>query len=95
MLAVRASGTLRQAKASMWCCRRGTADLLRSASDVSPKRQDTTAQPPRDKRGITFDLKDPSAIAWLKDHLVNADVLVQNLRPGTMDAPGLDAATLL
>jgi crotonobetainyl-CoA:carnitine CoA-transferase CaiB-like acyl-CoA transferase len=48
----------------------------------------------RNKRGITLDLKDPSAIAWLKDHLVNADVLVQNLRPGTMDALGLDAATL-
>ena len=48
----------------------------------------------RNKRGITLDLKDPSAIVWLKDHLVNTDVLVQNLRPGTMDALGLDTATL-
>ncbi|HYF60879.1 MAG TPA: CoA transferase [Burkholderiaceae bacterium] len=49
----------------------------------------------RDKRGITLDLKDPAAIAWLKAHLAEVDVLVQNLRPGVMEALGLDAATLL
>ncbi len=48
----------------------------------------------RNKRGITLDLKDPEGVAWLKGHLASADVLVQNLRPGTMDALGLDAATL-
>jgi crotonobetainyl-CoA:carnitine CoA-transferase CaiB-like acyl-CoA transferase len=47
------------------------------------------------KRGITLDLKDPEAIAWLKAHLAECDVLVQNLRPGVMDDLGLDAATLL
>ncbi|NLD68490.1 MAG: CoA transferase [Limnobacter sp.] len=49
----------------------------------------------RGKRGITLDLKDPEAIAWLKRHLCECDVLVQNLRPGVMDDLGLDAATLL
>jgi crotonobetainyl-CoA:carnitine CoA-transferase CaiB-like acyl-CoA transferase len=48
----------------------------------------------RNKRGITLDLKDPEGLAWLKNHLASADVLVQNLRPGTMDALGLDAAAL-
>lgn len=49
----------------------------------------------RNKRGITLDLKDPKAIAWLKSYIANADVLVQNLRPGVMDDLGLDSATLL
>jgi crotonobetainyl-CoA:carnitine CoA-transferase CaiB-like acyl-CoA transferase len=49
----------------------------------------------RDKRAITLDLKDPAAIAWLKAYLADADVLVQNLRPGVMDELGLDAGTLL
>ncbi len=49
----------------------------------------------RNKRGITLDLKDPSAIAWLKGYLASADVLVQNLRPGVMDEIGLDAASLM
>jgi crotonobetainyl-CoA:carnitine CoA-transferase CaiB-like acyl-CoA transferase len=47
------------------------------------------------KRGITLDLKDPEAIAWLKDFIGDCDVLVQNLRPGVMDELGLDSATLL
>ena len=34
------------------------------------------------KRSIVLDLKDPRAIAWLKEYLTGADVLVQNLRPG-------------
>lgn len=49
----------------------------------------------RNKRGIALDLKDPAAIAWLKTYLQDCDVLVQNLRPGVMDAIGLDAASLL
>jgi crotonobetainyl-CoA:carnitine CoA-transferase CaiB-like acyl-CoA transferase len=48
----------------------------------------------RNKRGIALDLKDPAAVAWLKGYLANADVLVQNLRPGVMDELGLDAASL-
>lgn len=48
----------------------------------------------RDKRAITLDLKDPRAIAWIKAYLADADVLVQNLRPGVMDELGLDSATL-
>ncbi len=48
-----------------------------------------------DKRGITLDLKDPRAIAWLKDYIAGCDVLVQNLKPGALDELGLDAGTLL
>jgi crotonobetainyl-CoA:carnitine CoA-transferase CaiB-like acyl-CoA transferase len=47
------------------------------------------------KRSITVDLKDPEAIAWLIDLVGEADVLIQNLRPGAIDALGLgpDALT--
>lgn len=46
------------------------------------------------KRGVTLDLRDPGAVAWLKEYVTGCDVLVQNLRPGVMEELGLDAATL-
>jgi crotonobetainyl-CoA:carnitine CoA-transferase CaiB-like acyl-CoA transferase len=48
----------------------------------------------RNKRSITLDLRDPAAIAWLKDYLGTADVLVHNMRPGAMEELGLGAAAL-
>jgi crotonobetainyl-CoA:carnitine CoA-transferase CaiB-like acyl-CoA transferase len=48
----------------------------------------------RNKRSITLDLKDPSAVAWLRDYLAEVDVLVHNLRPGAMAELGLDAESL-
>jgi crotonobetainyl-CoA:carnitine CoA-transferase CaiB-like acyl-CoA transferase len=48
----------------------------------------------RNKRSIALDLKDPSAVAWLKDYLAEADVLLHNLRPGAMAELGLDAESL-
>ena len=47
------------------------------------------------KRSIAVDLKDPAAVARLLELIDGADVLVQNLRPGSMEALGLDGATLL
>jgi crotonobetainyl-CoA:carnitine CoA-transferase CaiB-like acyl-CoA transferase len=49
----------------------------------------------RNKRGITLDLKDAAAVAWLKAYVGNCDVLVQNLRPGVMSELGLDSDSLL
>src|SRR2546427_9980364 len=46
------------------------------------------------KRSITVDLKDADAAAWLLEMIGEADVLVQNLRPGALDELGLGAATL-
>ncbi len=48
----------------------------------------------RNKRSVALDLKDPRAIDWLHTQLASADILVQNLRPGAMEALGLDAASL-
>ncbi|MBI4608264.1 MAG: CoA transferase [Candidatus Rokubacteria bacterium] len=47
------------------------------------------------KRSIALDLKEPEAVAWLKGYLAEADVLIQNLRPGVMDALGLGPEPLL
>ncbi len=46
------------------------------------------------KRSITVDLKDAAAAAWLVELIGQADVLIQNLRPGVLDELGLGAATL-
>ncbi|MBI2528465.1 MAG: CoA transferase [Candidatus Rokubacteria bacterium] len=46
------------------------------------------------KRGITVDLKDPQEVAWLVDYAARADVLIQNLRPGVVEALGLGAEAL-
>ena len=48
----------------------------------------------RNKRTITLDLKQPGDQAMLHELIAGADVLVQNLRPGSLDALGFDAATL-
>jgi crotonobetainyl-CoA:carnitine CoA-transferase CaiB-like acyl-CoA transferase len=47
------------------------------------------------KRGITLDLKDKQALAWLADFISEQDVLIQNLRPGVMDELGLGAEALM
>jgi crotonobetainyl-CoA:carnitine CoA-transferase CaiB-like acyl-CoA transferase len=46
------------------------------------------------KRSITVDLKDREAVAWLTTLVGDADVLVQNLRPGVIDELGLGAEAL-
>jgi len=46
------------------------------------------------KRSITVDLKEASAVAALTELIGEADVLVQNHRPGTLEALGLGADAL-
>lgn len=48
----------------------------------------------RGKRSIALDLKNPKALDWLRDHIGQYDIMVQNLRPGVMEKMGLDAARL-
>jgi crotonobetainyl-CoA:carnitine CoA-transferase CaiB-like acyl-CoA transferase len=47
------------------------------------------------KRSICLDLKDPAAVAWLTRFIGTRDVVVQNHRPGSLDALGLGADTLV
>ncbi len=48
----------------------------------------------RNKRSITLDLKQPADCDRLHALIAEADVLVQNLRPGSLDALGFDAVSL-
>ena len=48
----------------------------------------------RNKRGVVLDLKSPDAIAWIKEFVRGCDVLVQNMRPGLLEAMGLGAGVL-
>lgn len=41
------------------------------------------------KRSVALDLKDPRAIAWLKEYVADVDVVLQNMRPGALDELGL------
>ena len=46
------------------------------------------------KKSIAVDLKDPAQLAWLKSFVSECDVLVQNMRPGSLDELGLGAEAL-
>src|SRR3954462_3134396 len=39
----------------------------------------------RNKKSITIDLKSPDGVAILRRLAINADVLIENFRPGTME----------
>ncbi len=47
------------------------------------------------KRCISLDLKDAKAVAWLTKFIGTADVVVQNLRSGSLEELGLGAEALL
>jgi crotonobetainyl-CoA:carnitine CoA-transferase CaiB-like acyl-CoA transferase len=49
----------------------------------------------REKRGITVDLTDPEEQQWLRDYCIKeADVVIQNMRPGRIEKYELDGETL-
>lgn len=48
----------------------------------------------RNKRSVTLDLKDAAAIAKVRQMVREADVVVENFRPGVMDRLGLGYAAL-
>jgi crotonobetainyl-CoA:carnitine CoA-transferase CaiB-like acyl-CoA transferase len=49
----------------------------------------------RNKESVTVDFKHPLGKAVLERLLARADVVVENFRPGTLDAAGFDAASVL
>ncbi|MEQ8229789.1 MAG: CoA transferase [Rhodospirillales bacterium] len=49
----------------------------------------------RDKQSVTVDMKNEAEREWLRDYCTTkADVVIQNMRPGTVKRLGLDAETL-
>src|SRR5215471_9787445 len=49
----------------------------------------------RNKKSVTIDFKDPVAMVQLRHLVANADVFIQNLRPGVADEIGIGPAALL
>ena len=49
----------------------------------------------RNKRSVALDLKDPSAQAVVRELVAEADVLVENFRPGALEGFGLDPQALM
>ncbi|HCL39873.1 MAG TPA: formyl-CoA transferase, partial [Pseudomonas sp.] len=48
----------------------------------------------RNKQSLTLNLKDANGIAILKKLISEADILIENFRPGTLEKLGLDWDTL-
>lgn len=46
------------------------------------------------KKSITLDMKNPEDLAWIKSFLGECDVLIQNMRPGSLDEIGLGSSEL-
>lgn len=46
------------------------------------------------KRSIVLDLKNADDVAWLKDYVKRVDVVLQNMRPGSLEELGLGPADL-
>jgi CoA:oxalate CoA-transferase len=44
----------------------------------------------RNKESVTADLKNTADLAWVKELVTKADVIIQNFRPGVMERIGLD-----
>jgi formyl-CoA transferase len=49
----------------------------------------------RNKRSLALDLKDPAAVAIVRRLALQADVLVENFRPGALEGFGLDPQQLM
>jgi formyl-CoA transferase len=49
----------------------------------------------RNKRSVTIDIKQPADVARLKRLAADADILIQNLRPGTVDQCGIGPEPLM
>lgn len=46
------------------------------------------------KKSVTLDMKQPEAMAWLRDFIADSDIVLHNMRPGVMAELGLDGETL-
>ncbi|MCV4872199.1 CoA transferase, partial [Escherichia coli] len=48
----------------------------------------------RNKRGIAVDFRKPEGLALIRELMRSADVLVENFKPGTMEAMGIGYGSL-
>src|ERR1700694_3664407 len=64
-------------------------DLTRAAGPFIDGESSNFVRLNRNKRSVALDLKTPDGKAVFKRLVASADVLIENLRPGTMDDLGL------
>lgn len=69
-------------------------DSMRAWPPITEGFSENFASVNRNKRSVTLDLKDPDDNARARDLAANADVVIENNRPGVMARLGLDFATL-
>jgi crotonobetainyl-CoA:carnitine CoA-transferase CaiB-like acyl-CoA transferase len=69
-------------------------DTLRSWPPISDGFSENFASLNRNKRSVTLDLKQPADVQRFKDLIKDADVLIENNRPGVMDRLGVGFAAL-
>jgi crotonobetainyl-CoA:carnitine CoA-transferase CaiB-like acyl-CoA transferase len=69
-------------------------DTLRSWPPISEGYSENFASLNRNKRSVTLDLKQPADLQRFKDLIKEADVLIENNRPGVMERLGVGFATL-
>ena len=69
-------------------------DTLRSWPPLSDGYSENFASLNRNKRSVTLNLKDPSDVALLRAMVEDAQVLIENNRPGAMERLGLGYAAL-
>ncbi|MDG3010158.1 CoA transferase [Rhodococcus sp. D2-41] len=65
-----------------------------SARGIGPHGEAMVQNYNRGKRAIALDLKDPRGQEIARQLIADADIVVQNLRPGVMDSLGLGAAAM-
>ncbi len=71
-----------------------TGDLVRTSAPFIDGESSTFIRLHRNKRSLALDLKDARGKELFEELVARADVLVENLRPGTMGDLGLDYARL-
>lgn len=72
----------------------GTGDTLRSWSPITDGYSENFASLNRNKRSVTLNLKEPADRQLAVELVSQADVLIENNRPGVMDRLGLGYASM-
>ncbi|MVW77829.1 CaiB/BaiF CoA transferase family protein [Bordetella sp. 02P26C-1] len=72
----------------------GSGDTLRSWSPITDGYSENFASLNRNKRSVTLNLKDPADREIAVQLIADADVLIENNRPGVMDRLGLGYAQM-
>ena len=73
---------------------RPVGDAMRSWPPLTEGYSENFASINRNKRSIVLDMKSEQGIATARDLILNADVVIENFRPGVMGRLGIDYAAM-